>query len=147
MQLSAHFSLEEMIVSQAAARRGLSNDPPPDVIENLKVLCAALELARAHLGHPIVISSGYRSANVNAIVGGVPTSAHIVGFAADILCPNFGNALSVCRALSTSEIPFDQIIFEYAAWCHFSVAPAMRREKLTKFYGENHYHIGFVATP
>ena len=134
MQLTPNFSLEELIASDTAARAGIDNTPPPALMDNLQALAQGLESVRALLGNPIHVNSGYRSPALNARVGGAPNSRHMTGLAADILCPQFGTPLDVCRAIAASGIPIDQVIHEYANWCHVSFTPAgaaPRRELLT----------------
>src|SRR5690242_11290128 len=114
MQLSEHFSLEELIASEVAARQGIDNAPSPPIMANLRVLAAGLERVRAALGgKPIHVSSGYRCLALNRAVGGAVRSAHIDGLAADILCPQFGAPLDVCEAIVTAGITTDQIIHEF----------------------------------
>ena len=85
MNLSPHFTLAEMTASQTAARHGLDNTPPPEMVGHLVLLCEQiLEPARAALG-PLRVTSGYRSPLVNSRVGGSRTSAHCLGYAADVL--------------------------------------------------------------
>ena len=127
MRLTDHFILAEFTTSQEASRRGIDNDPPPEVVENLYLLATALEDVRERLGAPIVISSGYRSPALNAAVGGAANSAHVQGCAADILCPAFGNPLSVCREIAMIPgLRYDQIIYEYGynngGWTHLGFA-------------------------
>jgi zinc D-Ala-D-Ala carboxypeptidase len=132
MKLTTNFDLAEFTVSQTAARFGMDNNPPADVMVNLLELAGALEIVRARLGFPIVISSGYRSPDLNKAVGGAPNSAHVLGWAADITCPGFGNPLQVARAIA--QIPgfrYDQVIHEFGAWCHLSVDPRYRMQTLT----------------
>lgn len=131
MQLSEHFSLQELTRSEIASRKGLDNTPDAETIANLTELALALEQVRELLGHPIHINSGFRSAKVNAAVGSKETSAHRQGFAADLVCPAFGSPRDVCHAILNSTIDFDQCILEFDAWCHFSVAPTMRHMALT----------------
>ena len=123
MQLTTHFTLEELIASQNASRLGIDNYPGVAQIQNLKYLAESLELVRDLLGHPIHVSSGFRSVELNAnpAVGGQKTSAHMDGLAADIECHAFGTPLEICRAIAASEIPFDQIIREFDSWCHFAI--------------------------
>ena len=130
MMLSEHFSLAEMVVSQTAARKGLGNTPGPGTVENLKALAQTLEKVRTILGKPVIINSGYRSLAVNRAVGGVGTSAHTMGFAADIIAPQFGTPLDVCRAIAASDLEWDQLISE-GTWAHISIDPRMRRQLLT----------------
>ena len=119
MMLSAHFSLEELTASEVAARADIDNTPSAEVVRNLARLAEGLELVRLALGNkPVHITSGYRSARLNQMVGGSKNSMHIQGLAADILCPAFGPPLEVCRAIARSGIGTDQIIHEFGAWCH-----------------------------
>jgi hypothetical protein len=123
MQLSAHFSLEELIASEIAARRGIDNTPAPSIVANLRLLAAGLEQVRAALGgRPIHVSSGYRCAALNQAVGGAAKSAHMDGLAADILCPQFGPPLEVCKAIVAAGLKTDQIIHEFGHWCHVAFA-------------------------
>lgn len=135
MQLTPHFNLDELIVSQTAARQGLDNSLPAHLLPNMRRLAELLETARWLLGgRPIVISSGYRSPAVNALVGGSATSAHMDGRAADFTCPGFGRPAAVAQGLAGSHLLFDQLILEFDAWVHISVAPdgaAPRRQLLT----------------
>ena len=134
MKLSEHFTLEEMCVSQVAARRGLDNTPGPVEVENLKRTAAAMEQVRAVLSKPIQVDSGYRSPLVNASVGGVSTSAHCKGLACDFICPEFGTTYDVALAVMESEIEYDQLILEYG-WVHIGLAQEgllSRGEALTK---------------
>lgn len=123
MQLTDHFSLEELIASETAARSGIDNTPPAELMSNLIALAKGLERVRAALGgRPIHINSGYRSPALNAAVGGAKKSRHMEGLAADILCPQFGRPLEVCRAIVAAGVQTDQIIHEFGKWCHVSFA-------------------------
>lgn len=127
MKLSAHFTLDEMIRSEAAAKRGLDNTPPPEAQENLKALCEkVLEPLRVSLGKPIKINSGFRGEAINAAVGGSKTSQHSKGEAVDIECPGFDNK-QLAEKIIAMKLPFDQLILEnYKApdpnsgWVHVS---------------------------
>ena len=131
MQLTEHFSLQELTRSEVGLRKGISNEPPPEIIANLTELALALEKVREVLGHPIHINSAYRSPKVNSAVGGSKNSAHMQGYAADLTCEGYGTPREVCHAIMDSTIDYDQVICEYDAWCHFSIAPTMRRMALT----------------
>lgn len=125
MQLTEHFSLEELIASQTAARAGIDNTPSAAIVANLRVLAQGLEHVRAALGgKPIHVSSGYRSEALNRAVGGAGKSAHMLGLAADIICPQFGSPLEVCRAIVAAGVKTDQIIHEFGHWCHVAFAAA-----------------------
>jgi hypothetical protein len=135
MNLSEHFLLEEMVQSQAAARLGLDNTPSEAVVLRLENLCETiLEPARAQFG-PLLISSGYRSPDVNAAVGGSRGSAHMLGNAADVI-PLRAGKLEFARWVR-DMVPFDQVILEYGApppgepaWIHVSADPRLRRSVL-----------------
>ena len=87
--LSEHFRLTEFTTSLVAVTRRIDNTPPLSAVSNLQQLCLhVLEPLRAHLGHAVRINSGYRSPRLNAAVGGVKTSDHTRGCAADIF-PDF----------------------------------------------------------
>ena len=132
VKLTTNFDLSEFTVSQTAARLGINNDPPPDIVVHLLELATALEKIRARLGQPIVISSGYRSPALNAAVGGAENSAHLYGWAADLTVPGFGSSLTVCRAIASMPgLRFDQVIYEFGSWCHLSVDPRYRMQTLT----------------
>lgn len=130
MNLSPHFTLEELTLSQTAARLGLDNTPPPDVVDNLKRTAIGLELVRNLVGCPISVSSGYRSPLVNKAVGGASQSQHLTGQAADITAPGYGSPDALVRAIVGSQIPFDQVIREFDSWCHISFSPTPRRQAL-----------------
>lgn len=130
-KLSKNFALEEMTASEIAARRGIDNTPPPDVVEKLRRTATLLEEVRMLLGKPILITSGYRCPALNQAVGSKPTSAHLKGYAVDFFCPGFGTPLLVAkRILDSGIIKFDQLIHEHT-WVHISFDPQMRQQPLT----------------
>jgi zinc D-Ala-D-Ala carboxypeptidase len=120
MKLSPHFTLDEFTVSQTAARRGIDNRPPLEVIENLKRVALGLEGIRILLGVPIIISSGYRSPALNKAVGGAKTSQHVTGEAVDFTAPGFGSPRHVVDRIVDAGIEFDQCIVEFDSWVHCS---------------------------
>ncbi|MBR5698430.1 MAG: peptidase M15 [Prevotella sp.] len=90
MKLSRNFTLAEMV---ATSHRKLQDTPTLDVIQNLQKLCVlVLQPLRDKVGAPVYINSGYRSKRLNAKVGGVPNSRHLLGKAADIHCDNLAYA-------------------------------------------------------
>ncbi len=135
MKITEHFTLEELSFSEAAARLGLDNTPMQAVITNLGLVAAVMERIRTLLGdRPIVVHSGYRSAEVNQAVGGVVTSAHCHGLACDFVCPAFGTPEEVAVVILKSDIEYDQLILEYG-WVHVGLVQQgllSRREALTK---------------
>ena len=79
--LSPHFTLEELTTTKT----GITNIPNDNDVNQLRNLCNdILEPLREKLGCPLIVDSGFRSQAVNEAVGGVPTSQHKLGQAADI---------------------------------------------------------------
>ena len=79
------FELDELLRSETAINHGIENLPTWSDIENLHELAMnVLDPIRIKWGQPLVVTSGYRSTELNAKVGGVPSSAHVIGCAADI---------------------------------------------------------------
>ena len=107
-QLTKNFTLEELCHSDTAKKRGLENKPNPEQVDNLFSLCAwLLQPLRDIYKEPFIISSGFRSPEVNKAVGGESTSQHMRGQAADVCVKNPRKLLT---ALLGSRLPFDQAI-------------------------------------
>ena len=123
--LTPHFTLEEFTASQTASRMGISNMPTGQEYENIKRCAETMEAVRTLLGNkPILISSGYRSPQVNAAVGGSSTSAHMSGLACDFICPGFGTPKEICQMLQPymGQLKIDQLIYEYGDWVHLGLS-------------------------
>lgn len=126
MNLTPHFTLAEMTNSSTAVSRGLDNTPTPEALQRLVLTAQMLERVRAHLQAPITVTSGYRSRAVNAAVGGVTTSDHAQGLAADIVAPGYGTPYQIAKALAphVNALGIGQIIYERDGdkrWVHLSV--------------------------
>lgn len=134
-RLSAHFTLAELTISGTAARRGLKNTPPLNIVEVLTLTADRMEKVRSLLlDRPIAVSSGYRSPEVNKAVGGSKTSAHMTGHAVDFTCPSFGTPRQIVAHLQANAAalgPFDQIIEEFGEWVHIGFGPGKRGQVLT----------------
>ena len=120
MKLSPNFSLEELTFSQVASRRGLDNTPSDKVKDNLERLAFFLEQVRKLVNKPILISSGYRSREVNEAVGGSKTSQHCEGCAVDFNVKGMSPS-AVVRAIVDGNVPYDQVILEFDSWVHLSI--------------------------
>lgn len=115
MQLTEHFSLEEMMDSPKAKKFGIENRATAEEINNLKRLCEkVLEPLRKHLGRPIHVNSGFRCKALNEIVGGAPRSYHLKGRAADI--PWSQDAYDYIRY----HLPHVELLNE-GSWLHVAV--------------------------
>lgn len=139
--LSPHLSLEEAYRSDIAARAGIDNRPSNGALIQLELLAQTVfEPLRAEFG-PLIVTSGYRSPALNALVpGSSTTSAHVFGCALDLKPTAPGIKLSsVILWLRGSSVPFDQAIYEYAAWVHVGIKKPRhttpRRQCLMKFAG------------
>jgi len=131
MNLSPHFTLEELVFSQTAARLGIDNTPEAETLSNLRGLSNFLEAIRDKIKKPIYISSGYRSKDLNKKIGGSKTSAHMSGLAADIVSPSYGTPSELAEVIVALDLEFDQLILEFGKWVHVSVAEKPRGEMLT----------------
>jgi hypothetical protein len=142
MNLTKHWTLEELVFSSKAVRLGIDNTPPDWAIENLRQLCIhSLEPLRLLVGKPLVTDSGYRCLQLNEAVGGVTKkfsdgtidwtniSQHCKGEAADLLAPA-GMTLDELYSLTVKNVPFDQAIFE-GSWMHLSYRQNCRGQMLT----------------
>jgi zinc D-Ala-D-Ala carboxypeptidase len=129
MQLTPHFSLEEFTLSSTALALGLENKPTPAHLEHLRKLAEQMEEVRALFNKVIEITSAYRNPEVNAAVGGVPNSAHAIGFAADFHVHGLHD-LDIARRIRDSGLKFDQLIYEKNRCVHISFDPRLRQEVL-----------------
>jgi hypothetical protein len=121
MNLTPHFTLEELTASEAAERNGWDNTPNEAELENLKRLAAFLEEVKTALGgRPVMVSSGYRGKQVNDAVGSKDTSQHRVGCAVDFRVPQL-TPDEVVKTIIASGLPYDQVIREFDRWTHLSI--------------------------
>lgn len=125
MHLTQHFTLTELTRSTKAVELGLDNTPPHELMPRLVMVAEMLERIRSTLGHPVIVTSGYRCERLNLSVGGATTSDHPQGHAADIVAPGFGTATQVAKALAplVSVLGIGQLILEGVRgkqWVHVS---------------------------
>jgi hypothetical protein len=145
-RLSRYYTLVRLMHSDTARERGIDNAPPAELIPNLRLLARGLDRIRLLLGHPLDISSGYRSPALNAAVGGARNSQHSQGLAADFTCPGFGPPLAIARAVRNSTIAFDTVILEFDEWVHVSFTATPRRRLLTIYDAKEGYLDGLLDT-
>lgn len=137
MNLSPHFTLEELIASGLASRRGIDNIPSETIKSNLKRIADKLEEVRALVGKPLIVSSGYRCLELNKAVGSSDTSAHVKGLAADFTCPGM-TSQALASLIHDSDIEFDQLIYE-GAWVHLGLRDGpLRHQVLTAHFKDGH---------
>lgn len=135
MQLSKNLSLAEVIRSETAKRKGISNMPTEAHIENFKLLAEKVfQPIRDHFGVPIHISSGYRSKALNESIKGSSTSQHCSGEAIDIDMD--GTAIKNAEIFNfiKDNLEFDQLIWEFGTdanpdWVHVSYESTGKQRK------------------
>lgn len=151
IHLSQHYTLGEMTKTGT----GIPNIPSRVSIENLRNLCENwLEEMRydyntlyclkpgedyetSHSVEPVIITSGFRSEDVNRAVGGSPSSNHLSGCAVDIRCAGFEQAVRYATILldiaDDTGQDYDELFIERKKggryWLHFAVRPEDNRRK------------------
>ena len=141
IKLSEHFTLGEMCKTSVKYK----NVPNEVQVENLKRLCSWLEMLRSEWNRrygegndPIIINSGFRSEAVNNVIGGVATSNHLTGCAADIRVAGMEQLIRYATILldvsDQSREDFDELLLEYSPrggyWLHFAVKSKGNRRKV-----------------
>lgn len=134
MKLTEHFSFDELIHSDTAKQRGIYNVPDAEQAACIALLAAnVLEPARQEYGHPIEVTSGYRSERLNKAVGGKPNSQHLRGQAADLVCDDLEELYDIIKELGV----YDQLLLESngkSKWIHVSFNPDGNRGYSDKNY-------------
>ena len=150
MKLSQHFTLGELTKTSYHTLDG--NIPSHVAVENLRRLCVDwLEILRERYNQkygedlPVVISSGYRSVEVNMKCGGAKNSNHLTGCAVDIRCDGPEQMIRYAAILldiadeklhsrvGSYCVNFDELILEERGttyWIHFAVRPKDNRRKI-----------------
>jgi len=145
MKLTENFSLAELTKSQVAERKGIPNNPSSDHITNLKKLAeSVLQPLRNHYEKPVIITSGYRSAELCMAIGSNGlTSQHTKGQAADLEI--IGHSNHEVFLWIKHNLDFDQLILEFwkgedepnSGWIHVSyVGKKNRKQSLRAFRDE-----------
>jgi hypothetical protein len=136
MKLSKNFTLQEMVHSYTAVKKGLLNEPNEAQIENIRILCEnVLQPLRDALG-PIYISSGFRSVELNTAIGGSSSSQHcaLKGAASDI---DMGKRNAEVFNYIKDHLVWDQMIWEFGddenpSWVHVSYNEGHNRKQILK---------------
>ena len=118
--ISKNFSYSEFEYSKTAIDKGIDNTIPNETVKKaIKALVDnVLQPLRDALEATTIIDSGYRSKELNELVGGVETSQHRKGEAGDTRSP-FYTSLEVARKAVELKLPYDQLIL-YPTFVHFS---------------------------
>ena len=130
MNLSKHVTLKEFQASGLATLRNLNNQMSESQIASAKLLCEnVFEPLRLYLNTPIQISSGFRSVQINKMIGGSATSQHTKGEAMDLQINAKG------FHFIKDKLEFDQLIWEFGndeqpSWVHVSFSSRNRKQVL-----------------
>lgn len=131
-----YFTTAEFVRSEAADKKGIDNRLPKDLLPNVQALVNnVLDPLREAYGKPIIISSGYRCDALNKAVGGVPTSEHRLGMAADIVgTPNTkAENKRLFNLIQSLDLSFNQLIDEKNfSWVHVSYREGDNRKQVLK---------------
>lgn len=137
--MSKYFTLQELLRSDTATKKKIDNTPSWEIVANLHRLASFLDNMREAWGSGIRVSSGYRSPQLNAAVGGVSGSAHQYGNAVDIVPVN-GRMDEFERFLKKWLVgkKWDQCIWESSKsggrWVHFGLY-SNKGEQRCKMFG------------
>ena len=139
MNLSRNFSLQELIKSDTAIRKGINNNPNAEQIEKLKDLCEnILQPVRDHFGR-VKVTSGFRSPDLCIAIGSSVNSQHAKAEAADIEVIGTDNA--ELADWIYKNLNFDQLILEFytpgepnSGWIHCSYTPDQPRKQFLWAY-------------
>ena len=143
MKLSDNFSLNELIKSQTAERKGIDNTPSPTHQANLQSLCThILQPVRDHFNRVVTVSSGYRSEALCVAIGSKITSQHAKGQSADFEI--FGVSNKELANYINENLDYDQLILEYwkesdpnSGWVHCSFNLQGNRKQYLRAYKKN----------
>lgn len=124
--MPTYFTLQELLKSDTAKRKGIDNTPSFEVVDHLRELTGKiLDPLRVAWGKPIRVSSGYRCPKLNDAVKGSATSVHMIGYAADLQTSGSFNKFRdfVVEWFRSTCTKFDQILLERdaktgAQWIH-----------------------------
>lgn len=124
MYVTKNFTLDELIKSNTASKLGIDNTPNKEVtLKLIELIHSILQPIRDKWDRPITVTSGYRCPKLNKAVGGVNTSQHVYGEAADIICSSNKKLYElIVSMVENKEIEVGQVINEHNyKWIHISL--------------------------
>lgn len=129
-----NFTISELLKSDIAAESGIKNIPADvQTYDNmLTLIVKCLQPLRNFIGKPMIITSGYRSQEVNKKAGGVTNSQHLTGEACDFIIMGLAPQ-QIIDLIKRSGIEFDQCINEYNQWVHISYSKSKNRKQFLTY--------------
>ena len=143
IKISKHISIKEATRSNTAERLGIDNFPNSPTLVNMQALAEnVFEPLRKHFGHPIYITSFYRSPELNRAIGGSSKSQHCSGQAIDIDDVIGSSTNADFFNYIKNNLEFDQLIWEFGNddnpnWVHVSYNADNNRGNILKAFKEN----------
>lgn len=135
-KFSEHFTWGEVIGSSTADRLGIDNTPPDHLLPVLQQTAQRMDRVRRLLGQQVIVTSWYRSLDLNRAIGSRDTSAHVRGQAVDFRCPGYGSVRQVFDFLRPLmiDLEVDQLIIEFPSsprpWIHIGWSDSPRFQSL-----------------
>lgn len=130
------FSLKEIEHSDKAVELGIDNSAPESLYSNIQELIDLLDDIRLYFGRPLLITSGYRSNDLNRKLSWSNNSSHTKGLAADLLFKGstaWQTFKLIQEYLEVNKVPFGQLIYEQKRHCcHLSVADIISGKKVQR---------------
>lgn len=145
MDISPHFSYDEVIRSKTATDLGMDNNLPPELLPKVQLVAnEILEKTRANWGKPVKINSWYRCPALNQMISNNPNSQHTKGEAVDFTIPGINN-FEVASYIRDNLL-FDQLILERyddenpdSGWVHCSFVDTANRKSVLRTVDGNKY--------
>lgn len=124
--MKTYFTIKELSYSKTAEEKNINNSPDINIQEHLKELIKFLNPLREAWGKPILVSSGFRCPELNKAVNGSKTSAHLTGYAVDLVpkdMKDWNDFITFLKDYLKNKL-FDQFIIETSGsfkWVHLGL--------------------------
>lgn len=147
LKLTDNFSYNEMTETNREEFQALNRDKGTQFLGNLLKVAAELEKVRAFFRGPVKVNSAFRCSELNAAVGGAPTSQHTTGAAADFTVSGFEdlNGLRFVFEWCRNHLSYSQLILERpegrAPWIHLGLPHPDKQGEVLEFDGKKYHHV------